>query len=58
MSLVMLDLNSDLSVLTMRLVDGFVGLSLMFGLALYLKRKLRQAVTEHEATRGVVEVFA
>ncbi|HYO16294.1 MAG TPA: hypothetical protein VE685_24105 [Thermoanaerobaculia bacterium] len=47
-----------LSVLTMRLVDGFVGLSLMFGLALYLKRKLRRAVTEHEATRGVVEVFA
>ena len=47
-----------LSMITMRVVDGFIGLTLLFAVALYIKRKLRQAVTEHEATRGVVEVFA
>lgn len=47
-----------LSVLTMRMVDGFIGLTLMFGFALYFQRKLRSAVAEHETTRGAVEVFA
>ncbi|HEX6901844.1 MAG TPA: hypothetical protein VF789_19140 [Thermoanaerobaculia bacterium] len=46
------------SVLTMRLIDGFLGLSLMFGFALYLSRKLRQAVAEHQSMRGAVGVFA
>lgn len=42
----------------MLLVDGFVGLSLLFGVAVYIKSRLRQAVAEHERTRGAVEVLA
>ena len=37
--------------------DGFVGFSLIFGVGLYISRKLRQAMAEHERTRGAAEVF-
>jgi hypothetical protein len=47
-----------LSMIVMRLVDGFIGLSFLFGVALYISRKLRRAVAEHASTRGAVEVFA
>ena len=45
-----------LSMIAMR-VDGFIGLSCLFGFALYVSRKLRQAVAEHESARGAVGVF-
>ena len=38
--------------LLLRSVDGFVGLSVMFCVALYISRKLREAVAEHESLRG------
>lgn len=40
-----------------RLFDGFVGFSLIFGVGLYISRKLRLVMAEHERTRGVAEVF-
>jgi hypothetical protein len=40
-----------------RLFDGFVGFSLIFGVGLYISRKLRRVMAEHERTRGVAEVF-
>lgn len=44
------------SMIAMR-IDGFLGLSCLFGFALYISRKLRRAVAEHEAARGAVGVF-
>jgi hypothetical protein len=46
-----------LAALLLRFVDGFLGLSLLFLIGLYISSKLRQAMTEHERTRGVAEVF-
>lgn len=47
-----------LSTLVMRVIDGFLGLTFMFTVALYISRKLRQAVIEREALRGTVGTFA
>jgi hypothetical protein len=47
-----------LSVLVSRLFDGFIGLSLLFGVAAYISRRLREAVVEHEQTRGAAGTFA
>lgn len=44
--------------LLLRFVDGFLGLSVMFCVALYISRKLRQAVAEHERLRDASAVFA
>ncbi|HVR98813.1 MAG TPA: hypothetical protein VMW27_19500 [Thermoanaerobaculia bacterium] len=46
------------STLAARLVDGFIGLSLLFGAALYISRKLRQVVAAHEKLRDSAEAFA
>jgi hypothetical protein len=47
-----------LSMLIMRVVDGFIGLTLLFAVALYISRKLRQAIAERVETLGSVGVFA
>jgi hypothetical protein len=47
-----------LSMLVMRTIDGFLGLTLMFTFNSYISRKLRQAVGEREALRGTVGTFA
>ena len=44
--------------LLLRFVDGFLGLSVMFCVALYISRKLREAVAEHESLRDASAVFA
>jgi hypothetical protein len=41
----------------LRFVDGFVGLSVIFSVALYISRKLREAVAEHEILRDASEAF-
>lgn len=45
------------SILVLRLLDGAVGLALMFGLGLYIAQNLRRAVREYEQLRGAAEVF-
>ena len=47
-----------LSVIVLRGVDGFLGLCCMFGVMLYISRKLRYAIVEHERVRGAAGVFA
>ncbi|HTG32327.1 MAG TPA: hypothetical protein VLB76_05305 [Thermoanaerobaculia bacterium] len=44
--------------LLLRVVDGFLGLSVMFCVAFYISRKLREAVAEYESLRDASEVFA
>ncbi len=44
--------------LFLRLADGFLGLSLMFCVGLYISRKLREAVAEYESLRDASAVFA
>jgi hypothetical protein len=44
--------------LLLRSVDGFVGLSVMFCVGLYITRKLREAVAEHESLRDASAVFS
>ena len=44
--------------LFLRLADGFLGLSLIFCVALYISRKLREAVAEHESLRDASAVFS
>jgi hypothetical protein len=41
-----------------RVFDGFLGLSWSFLVALYMSRKLQQAVAEHESRRTVADVFS
>ncbi|PYQ59664.1 MAG: hypothetical protein DMF53_18390 [Acidobacteria bacterium] len=47
----------SLLALLMRAVDGFMGLSCLFLLGVYISGKLQQAMNEHERVRGVAEVF-
>src|SRR4030095_13424546 len=47
-----------LSILIMRVFDGFIGLTLMFTVAFYLSRKLRRAVAERVEMQGSVGTFA
>jgi len=44
--------------MVLRLIDGFLGLTMMFTFAFYISRKLRQAVAEREAMRGAAGTFA
>ncbi len=44
--------------LLLRVADGFLGLSVMFCVALYISRKLREAVAEYESLRDAAAVFA
>jgi hypothetical protein len=44
--------------LLLRFVDGFLGLSVIFCVGLYISRKLREAVAEHESLRDASDVFA
>jgi hypothetical protein len=39
------------------LFDGFLGFTVIFLLGLYISRKLRKAMEEHERTRGAAQVF-
>ncbi|MEO6192690.1 MAG: hypothetical protein ABIS20_06745 [Thermoanaerobaculia bacterium] len=48
----------SLLALLLRVVDGFLGLSVMFFVGLYISRKLREAIAEHERVRNASEVFA
>jgi hypothetical protein len=40
-----------------RLFDGFLGFTVIFLIGLYISRKLRKAMEEHERTRGAAQVF-
>jgi hypothetical protein len=42
----------------LRFADGFLGLSVIFFVGLYISRKLREAVAEHEGLRDASAVFA
>jgi hypothetical protein len=42
----------------LRFVDGFLGLSVIFFVGLYISRKLRQAVAEYESRREASNTFA
>lgn len=55
---VLLGLLLFLSAIVLRTIDGFVGFSCMFGVTLYISRRLRRAVVEHETVRGVAGVFS
>jgi hypothetical protein len=44
--------------LLLRFVDGFLGLSVIFFVGLYISRKLREAVAEYESLRDASDVFA
>lgn len=47
-----------LSTIVVRLVDGFIGFTLLFAATLYISRQLRRAVAEHEALRETASAFA
>jgi hypothetical protein len=44
--------------LIVRLVEGFIGFSLLFLIAFYISRKIRRAVDEYESLRNAAGVFA
>ena len=44
--------------LLLRFVDGFLGLSVIFCVGLYISRKLREAVAEYERLRDAADAFA
>lgn len=47
-----------LSAIVVRAVDAFIGLSLLFAVAAYLSKKLRQAIVERESLRETASAFA
>jgi hypothetical protein len=46
------------SMLVFRLFDGFIGLTMVFTLGVYISRRLREAVAFHEQTRVAASTFA
>ena len=46
-----------LSGLTVRVIDGFVGFTLLFAATLYISRQLRRAMAEHETLRETASAF-
>jgi hypothetical protein len=47
-----------LSGLVVRVIDGFIGLTLLFAGTLYISRQLRRAIAEHETLRETASAFA